>query len=215
MKRDTRIVSIQGKPMVIFEGPECISDDIIKYNNFWEFEIVNKWLHHFPINGLYLDLGANIGSHCVQFKHYFPNIHIWAFEPYWDNYELLKLNTKQFNDIHCFCLGVGSNNSMVHFSDGEDFNSGVVKVVNSSFNTNLVIALDTITLPEPVKFIKIDIEGFEQSAFEGMVSLLHRDKPMIWLEDISNTAVDFLKQNNYIILESQPETCDYLMIYNK
>ena len=42
MKRETRIVSIHNTPMVIFESPECISDDIVKYNDFWEFEIFNK-----------------------------------------------------------------------------------------------------------------------------------------------------------------------------
>ena len=214
MKRSTRLVSIHGKPMIIFDGPECISDDIIKHNDFWEFQLVDKWLHHFPTDGLYLDLGANIGNHCVQFKHHLPNIKIWAFEPYWDNYEVLRSNTKQLEDVHCFCLGVGSNNSMVHFSDGDFSNSGVVKVVDNSQNTNLVIALDTLTFPEPVKFIKIDVEGFEKSSFEGMINLIHRDKPMIWLEDILNTAVDFLKINNYVMLESQPESRDYLMVYN-
>ncbi len=213
MKRNTRIVSIQGNPMAIFEGPECISDDIVKYNNFWEFEIVNKWVHNFPKNGFYLDIGANIGNHCVQFKHHLPNIKIWAFEPYMENYELLKINTKQLKDVESFCVGVGSCNSMVHFDDGHNSNSGVVKVVSHSNTTNLVISLDTFKLPEPVKFIKIDIEGFEKSAFEGMVKLLHRDKPMIWLEDIGGDAVEFLHQNNYSIIESQTETSDYLMIY--
>jgi hypothetical protein len=103
---------------------------------------------------------------------------------------------------------------MVHFSDDDFSNSGVVKVVDNSQNTNLVIALDTLTFPESVKFIKIDVEGFEKSSFEGMINLIHRDKPMIWLEDISHTAVDFLKMNNYVMLESQPESRDYLMVYN-
>jgi FkbM family methyltransferase len=213
MKRDVRLVSIQNKPMVIFAGPECISDDIVKYNNFWEFKIVNRWLHFFPKDGFYLDIGANIGNHCVQLKHHLPNISIWAFEPYFENYELLKLNTKGLSNVHCFYLGVGSCNSMVHFDDGHNSNSGVVKVVEHSNNTNLVISLDTINLPEAVKFIKIDVEGFEKSAFEGMVNLLQKDKPMIWLEDIGGDAVEFLLINDYIIIDSQEESQDYLMVH--
>jgi len=214
MKRNTRIVSIQNKPMIIFDSPECISDDIVKYNNFWEYEIFNKWVNLFPTEGLYLDIGANIGSHCVQFKHHLPKIHIWAFEPYLENYELLRLNTKHLSNVNCFCVGVGSNNSMVHFDDGHASNSGVVKVVNFSNNANLVLALDTINFPEPIKFIKIDIEGFEKSAFEGMINLLHRNKPMIWLEDNSKTSVDFLLRANYKILDSNLETSDFLMVYD-
>jgi len=58
MIRETRIVSIHNTPMVIFEGPECISDDIVKYNNFWEFELFNKWKEYFPTTGLMLDIGG-------------------------------------------------------------------------------------------------------------------------------------------------------------
>jgi hypothetical protein len=102
---------------------------------------------------------------------------------------------------------------MVHFDNGHDSNSGVVKVVEYSDNTNLVISLDTFNLPEPVKFIKIDVEGFEKSSFEGMVNLLEKDKPMIWLEDIGGDAVTFLLMKDYIIVDSQEESRDYLMVH--
>ena len=132
MKRNTRLVSIKNTPMVIYEGPECISDDIVKYNNFWEFELFDYFKHWFPKEGLMLDIGANIGAHCVQFKHYFPNLEIWAFEPFFENYNVLKTNTDRYNDVHCFNLGVGSNNSMVHFGNEQEKNSGVIKVVLTS-----------------------------------------------------------------------------------
>ena len=114
MKRGTRIVSIKNTPMIIFEHPECISDDIVKYDNFWEFELFNKWRKYFPTDGLMLDIGANIGSHCVQFKVAFPNLKIWAFEPFLENFNLLKQNIEQFEDVHAFNVGIGSNNSMVY-----------------------------------------------------------------------------------------------------
>ena len=212
MPRSIRLVSIKNTPMVIFEGPECISDDIVKYGDFWEFEIFNKWYHHLPSEGLMLDIGANIGSHSLQFKYHFPNLKIWSFEPFPENYKLLKLNTTQYNDVHCFNIGVGSENSMVHFSDGHFQNSGVVKVVSNSKTTNLVVALDTFKFPEPIKFIKIDIEGHELSAFEGMRNILLKDKPLIWLEDNKKIAVPYLEKLGYKIIEKQTTSNDYLMI---
>jgi FkbM family methyltransferase len=216
MKRGTRIVSIKNTPMVIFEGPETISDDIVKYNNFWEFELFNKWSKHFPTEGLMLDIGANIGSQCVQFKVAFPNLKIWAFEPFPENFDLLKQNTQQFEDVHVFNVGVGSSNSMVHFGGEAPNNSGVIRVVEKSNNTNLVLSLDTLTIPEPVKMIKIDIEGHELSAFEGMKQLLLKDKPLIWLEDLTlytnpNNAVSYLKTLGYNIIEQEISSCDFLM----
>tara|TARA_R110000772_G_scaffold44854_1_gene103071 strand:+ start:719 stop:1357 length:639 start_codon:yes stop_codon:yes gene_type:complete len=212
MKRGTRLVSIKNTPMVIFEGPETISDDIVKFNNFWEFKLFDKFKPYFPTKGLMLDIGANIGAHCLQFKHHFPEIEIWAFEPFNENFNVLKTNTDRYNDVHCFNIGVGSNNSMVHFGNEQEHNSGVIKIVPESNITNLVIALDTITFPKPISFIKIDVEGHELSAFEGMRNLLLRDKPAIWLEDNSWTAVPYLETLGYKLMDKEMNTRDYLMI---
>lgn len=212
MKRSTRLVSIRNTPMVIFEGPECISDDIVKYNDFWEFELFNKFKEYFPKEGLMLDIGANMGTHCVQFKHYFPDLKIWAFEPFLENFNLLKSNTDRYHDVHCFNIGIGSKSSMVHFGNEQVRNSGVIRIVDESNVTNLVIALDTIEFPEPIKFIKIDIEGHELSAFEGMKNTLLKYKPIIWLEDNNLTAVPYLENLGYKIISKQTNTNDYLMI---
>jgi len=210
--RSTKIISIKGNPMVIFDSPEMISDDIVKYNNFWEFELFEEWKEYFPSNGLMLDIGANIGSHCLQFINSFPNLEIWAFEPYPENYDVLKQNTKQYNNIHCFGVGIGSHNSKVHFSNGHLQNSGVVTIVSKSNITNLVLSLDTISLPQPVSFVKIDVEGHELSALEGMKNILLKDKPLIWLEDNKNKAVPYLKSLGYKIIKDQEKTNDYLML---
>jgi FkbM family methyltransferase len=212
MNRSTRLISIRNTPMVIFESPECISDDIVKYRDFWEFELFTKWSEYFPKKGLMLDIGANIGSHCLQFKENFTELEIYAFEPYLENFNLLLQNTKHYKNIKCFNVGVGSNNSIVHFSDGHEFNSGVVSIVGDSNNPNIVLALDTFNFNKKVDFIKIDVEGHELSAFEGMVKLLKKDKPLIWLEDNAGNAVSFLESLGYKIIQQQDLTKDYLMV---
>lgn len=212
MKRSTRLISIKNIPMVIFDAPECISDDIVKYRDFWEFELFNEWCIHFPNEGLMLDIGANIGSHCLQFKENFPDLEIYAFEPFPENFNLLKQNTQRYDDVKCFNLGIGSRNSIVHFNNGHEFNSGVVSIVDKSENPNIVLALDTFTFDKKVEFIKIDVEGHELSAFEGMKNLLLKDKPLIWLEDNVGNAVPYLKSLGYKIIKQKTETNDYLMI---
>ena len=209
--RSTKIISIKDTPMVIFDSPECISDDIVKYNDFWEFELFNRWKKHFPKEGLMLDIGANIGSHCIQFKLYFPDIEIYAFEPFKENFDVLIQNTKQYKDVKCFNVGIGSRTSIVHFNSGHTQNSGVVHIVRNSDNPNIVLSLDSLTI-DPVSFIKIDVEGHELSSFEGMKLLLKRDKPLIWLEDNKGKAVPYLQSLGYKILEEDKLTNDYLMI---
>jgi len=211
MKRDTRLISINNIPMMIYDSPECISDDIVKYNNFWEFELFNKWKHHFLTEGLFFDIGANIGNHCLQFKSNFPDIEILAFEPNLENYLLLKQNTKSYNDVKCFNIGIGSRTSIVNFGDWVLGNSGTFKVTPQGNIVNLVLKLDDLLIEKPVSFIKIDIEGHEYSAFEGMSNLLKKDKPMIWLEDFTENAVLYLQSLGYQILDSEANS-NYLMI---
>jgi FkbM family methyltransferase len=210
MKRDTRLILINNIPMMVYDSPECISDDIIKYNNFYEFNIFNKWKSYFPTEGLFLDIGANIGNHCLQFKSNFPNIEILAFEPNLENYLLLKQNTKSYNDIKCFNIGIGSQTSIVNFGDWALGNSGTFKVTTQGNIVNLVLKLDNIILDKPVSFIKIDIEGHEYSAIEGMVNLIKKDKPMIWLEDFTENAVLYLESLGYQIVD-RGEDFNFLM----
>jgi FkbM family methyltransferase len=216
MIRTTRIVSIKGVPMTIYDEPECISDDIVKYNDFWEFELFNKWKEYFPTNGLMIDIGANIGSHSVQFKHNFPDLSIWAFELHPENYKLLKANVKAYNDVYAFNVGIGSRTSVISFDDGHYSNSGVVKMDSDGKNKNIIIALDDILdcdeQKKPITFIKLDIEGHELSALQGMRKTLLKYNPLIWIEDLTDSvAINYLMKLGYTIIQQELSTSDYLM----
>ena len=216
MIRQTRLVNIKGVPMMIYDSPECISDDIVKYNNFWEFELFNKWKEYFPQEGLMIDIGANIGSHCVQFKHNFPDLSIWAFELHEQNSQLLKANVKAYSDVHAFNVGIGSRSSVVSFNDGHYGNSGVVRMDADGIHKNIIIALDDILdcdeMNKHITFIKLDVEGHELSALEGMKKTLLKYKPLVWVEDLTNSvAINYLTNLGYNILEKEVSTSDYLM----
>jgi len=216
MIRETRMVNIKGVPMQIFEAPECISDDIVKYNNFWEYELFNRWVDYFPKDGLMIDIGANIGSHCLQFKQTFPDLSIWAFELHPENYKLLKANVKAYNDIQAFNVGIGSRVSVISFNNGHYSNSGVVSMDIYGINKNIVIALDDLldsdSQKEPTTFIKLDVEGHELSALEGMKKTLLKYNPLIWIEDLTNSvAINYLMNLGYCILQKEESTSDYLM----
>lgn len=213
MKRETRLISIQGVPMVIYDSPECVSDDIVKYGNFWEFEVFQKWFKYFPKDGLYFDIGANIGSNSLQFKKNLPNIEIWAFEIDFNNFSLLRQNFKTFPNMFCFNIGVGSNTSLVSFTDFSLSNAGGIGITNDGNNQNLVMALDSMNLlGKKLTFVKMDIECHEISALEGMVNLILTHNPIIWIEDFSGLAIKFLINIGYEIVESIEETSDYLLI---
>ena len=218
MARDTRLVSIKGVPMKIFESPECISDDIVKHQDFFEFEIFNRWKDFFDTSGYILDIGANIGNHVLQFKYHFPDARILAFEIHDENYSLLKYNTSRLVGVKSFNVGVGSRTSVVSYNDGHQFNCGVVRVDSNGSKHNIVMRLDDLIIDDKVSFIKMDIEGHELSALEGMINMLMRDKPKIWIEDLTQQkhAINFLESHGYrvidrIIDKNANEYYDYLL----
>jgi FkbM family methyltransferase len=221
--RQNRLVSIENQPMLIFKGPETISDHLYYKNKFYESDIFERWINYFPSSGLMLDIGANIGNHVVMFKNRFPDLKIWAFEPILDNFLLLKTNTEHFKDVSVFNVGVGSKTGMVNFDTSElSYNSGTSKITSSPGYKNLVIALDDVDFfNEPINFIKIDVEGHEYSCFEGMMNLLIKHKPIIWAEDYNevckittNNSINLLQRIGYEVIYFEHDA-NFLLTYKQ
>jgi len=215
MNKETRIVNVRNIPMMVYESPEIISDHIVNYNRFYESDIMEKWLHYFPSEGLMLDVGANIGNHSLMFKSHFPNLEIWAFEPNFDNFSLLRQNVKNLSNVNSFNFGIGSATGPVNFDKPDYNNYGSVGISSDGPDVNFVMRLDDIKLYDKnISFIKLDVEGHEYSVIEGMVNIIIKYSPVIWLEDYTNNAVELLKSYGYIVQDFEPDA-NFLMIKPK
>jgi FkbM family methyltransferase len=211
MYSETREILVQDMSMTVFESPEMISDVIVKDNRFWEQHVFEKWIEYFPKNGLMLDIGANIGNHCLMFKKFLPELKIWAFEMSYNNFRLLYKNIYPYSDIKCFNVALSNSVQMISYKDSEDNNNGGISVhnVEDGRHKNISIPLDSLTIPEPIVFIKIDIESHEKYAYEGMRNFLLRDKPLIWAEDWvqsghvqGESSIQYLLDMGYEIVEN-------------
>lgn len=214
MRRENRIVSVEGIPMIVYAN-DIISDVIFNTKIFWEYELFNDWKSHFPQNGLMLDLGANIGNHSLMFHKYFPNLNIWAFEMTFQSFNLLRANTENYPKITCFNVAVSDKAKFIKYSDHPSNNIGGIEIVEKGTYTNLAIPLDSLEVNEPITFIKIDIEGHELYAFKGMQNIIKNHKPMIWLEDFNGKSVQFLKDLGYEIIEYFEASSNYLLKFKK
>ena len=215
-----RSININGMTLYVFEEKDIISDDIIRDNNFWEHDTFEKWKHYFPTSGLILDIGANIGNHCLMFYNSFPELKIMAFEMSFKNFDLLKKNIAPYSQITGFNVAVSDHMKTIQYDNSTDHNNGGIGIKDQGAYSNLAIPLDSLNITEPVSFIKIDIEGHERYAYEGMKNILLRDKPMIWAEDWSHSghwegesAIQYLLDMGYEIVENI--IGDYLLIYKK
>ena len=118
------------------------------------------------------DIGGNIGITSVYLASLFPEAQIYTFEPLKENFEILKKNTSQFNNIEVFNFGLGAKNGSfkVYLSNNPENFGGVSlypdpigNIPESSDvckvkNINDIVKKHNI---EIIDLIKIDTEGAE------------------------------------------------------
>ena len=142
-------------------------------NSFYEQGFLD-YVRSQRIEGVYLDVGANIGNHSVYFSQHCPSSIVYAFEPL-DRYSKYILRNIKANDLDnvilCpFALGCNSSHQIVKVKAGE------FEVESRN--------LDELTaeIPGRIALIKIDVEGMETEVLIGGMTRIQMDQPRIFVE---------------------------------
>lgn len=176
--------------------------------------------------GFFLDIGANFGYFFIMVSK-LPGVHVISFEP--SERELSRLNyniaINKSNNITVFpfCLGNEDAGMQLHLTDNT--NPGMNSLVNQFPGTQtqqvLCFKLSSILTTEiikRVKFIKIDVEGFEYNVLEGMGNLLDVFDGTIVLEItyfFEATLPGYNPDHIYDLLEQKGFTAKYGRRYAK
>lgn len=215
---DTSIVKTIELPNDVklsgYVGEYCL-DRIEQTHNFYEYDLLKKWFTKENYKVIY-DIGANIGNHTVYFGKNAPEAHIYSFEPFPLNYEMLKKNVIENHlesHVELFNVALGDVQGTVFMNINQESNLGSVSVKSVSDNsydgkkdaTQTLIkveltTVDSLGLPEP-DFIKIDVEGFEPEVLKGMEKTLKKVQNVaVWIEVADNNAdvvYDLMKDMGY------------------
>jgi FkbM family methyltransferase len=138
-----------------------------------------------------LDIGANIGCTTLFFGDLARKV--YSFEPSPTTHRWLVENVQRakLNNVEAINLGLGKDAGTFELTFAPNNRSG-------GFVSNLTSAseghqVEKITIAKgddfvrdhqiaKVHFIKIDVEGFEQSVIEGLAETIARDQPIVALE---------------------------------
>jgi FkbM family methyltransferase len=156
--------------------------------------------------GVAIDVGAHYGSYTVVLARLFNRVH--AIEPEVHAREILTTNLSVNGlknvSIHAVAAGARSSSAVlrrhpdpsrtsIEYIDGTPYEVPAESVA--------VVRLDDL-LDEPVDFLKVDVEGFEQEVFMGARSLICACRPIIlfeWLPElIRNAGLDPLGPWEYL-----------------
>lgn len=133
-------------------------------------------------DGIILDIGANIGTHTYAYCEKVGKHKVIGFEPNPECAECLRRNVPDcivveaaLSDEDGECNMIYSDNvGASHVIDGVG-----IKKIKFDQHVNL---FKSLVKPQKVTFIKIDIEGYEVKALNGMSQTIKKDKPIMWIE---------------------------------
>ena len=152
------------------------------YYGMWEPSL-SYWLSKtLKQKDVFIDVGANIGYYSLlAAKLVGDRGHVISFEPVKGAFDRLNkhLVLNAINNVKCHQLAIGNKVGHLEMNEGPAFNSGQASA-KFSFEGSSCAKVPLTTLDQiisediraKIKFIKIDVEGFELEVCEGMKGLL-------------------------------------------
>ncbi len=138
---------------------------------------------------VFVDAGGFDGQTSIQFIKHCPKYKsIYIFEPDSDNLDLAKNNLVNFKNVNFISKGLSNQKDTLRFDTGSGSASSI------SENGSIEIEVDTLDnlVKEKVSFIKMDIEGAEGLAIEGMKNHILNDHPKMAIS-VYHKVDDFWK----------------------
>jgi len=135
--------------------------------------------------GIAVDVGANIGNHALAFAEHFSRVE--CFEPNPPTFALLSLNTAGIANVGLHPVGLSSRTGEFDaFVPSANAGRASIGSAGREEGTTVKFRLacydDLSVADERVALVKIDVEGHEAEALEGMKAALMRDWPIVMFE---------------------------------
>ncbi|MHB1456810.1 MAG: FkbM family methyltransferase [Armatimonadota bacterium] len=177
-----------------------------------------------------LDIGANAGTYSSKLSALVgASGRVYSFEPFPETFEILVSNAALFpyKNVTLLNIAVSDKSSITAIGLRPENRKGQrqlgrVSIVNDPQEELedglgagqwaarvLCYPLDSFDFPDTIKFVKIDVEGHEVSALEGMTKILTNDKPILVIECKTDIVKNYLEKYGYVG-ERLPDSPNYI-----
>ena len=167
----------------IDDKAHCVNVDIKPLWELWNSDQYFNDLYpfdHFQEHAL-IDCGAWIGDTAEEFLSFLKDKNlqgkVYAFEPEPDNYKKLVTTAERVGNIECYPYAVGDKKQDVFFNAGNSSSSSL-----SSGADGIKIPMmpvDELLSNKEISLIKMDLEGNEENALNGMKYIIRQNSPML------------------------------------
>lgn len=166
-----------------------------------ESSVQEAIVRHLAPDGVFYDVGANIGFFSMLAARLAPEGIIYAFDPAPDNAEAVRINA-QVNgagNVIVLVKAAGAQTGRARLQVVEDQSWSKLEEYGSHADVKEVIDVDVVAIDDlvrsgelrPPTLVKIDVEGAELSVIEGMAETIAAHRPAIVCE-LHGTEEPFL-----------------------
>lgn len=204
------IATVRDSGLQLICNPEDARLAPIEILNFGAYEPqeLQVVLGLFSGGGVLLDIGANCGWYALNCAKALPGLRVHAFEPLPQSFAQLQRNLTLNPGLAVTTHRLGLSDrpgelKFYYYPEG----SGNASLANLSERSSVVEVLCPVTTVDDfatsqrvtVDYIKCDVEGAELLVFKGALSVIRRDRPIVFSEMLRKWSRRFDYHPNDII----------------
>lgn len=218
------VVNVLGFAMRL-DPNECVDGSLWFTPHLYDRDEIAFLSRHFPDQGVFVDVGANIGFWSLRFSHVFPRAKIFAIEANPTTFNALCENIERnaFRNIRAVNVGVSDEVGSLPLYCNDTGNRGGDSFARSMAGRVRSIMVSVKPLEailrdaglESVDVIKMDIEGLEEKVLSRFfldaprtmwpqficVEVLHAPQAGALLRSVGYSLVLEARENSIFILE--------------
>jgi FkbM family methyltransferase len=213
----------------IIDNPNDVIQQALMRGHFHEQAELELMKQYCPPNAHILDVGANVGNHSIYFSKFFDAEIIYAIEPLPRAYKMMLANLclNYCHNVNVDYIGLGFGHIEAQGLPVEIYkdNLGSTRIFPEEINYDgqrfdpvPIVPGDKFFADKKIDFIKMDIEGMEMVAFEGLKQCIAKNRPNIFVEVSIENMEDFHKwmdDNKYKFVYEKLEPqifCCYILV---
>ncbi|MFL9608930.1 FkbM family methyltransferase [Methylobacillus sp. Pita2] len=192
-----KLTTKRGKILNAFEGDSITRE--IQHKGEYDSNILDSLTDVLAVirPETSLDIGANIGNHTLVIADY--SRRLIAFEPVDFIFQALTINIEQNHAKHAEAVNAGLSNLAqevdIFIPDNANLGSSSLEIMESSgqkLKISTLVGDDYLAQQEvkQVDFIKMDVEGHEVPALQGLKHTIQIQQPLLLLEYKNQKTID-------------------------
>jgi FkbM family methyltransferase len=148
-------------------------------------------------SGVYVDVGAHLGTHTLWFAALCPSTHVHAFEPVSRFAEVVRRNVTANGldaKVTVHQVGLSDKRGQATNKLSREHQIGFMTDATAADEDFPIVRLDDVLRREPIAVMKLDVEGMEEAVLRGARRLLSRWRPVVYAEAHSDQAFEQIRQ---------------------